>query len=154
VGLPQGPKGTLPTTVKTVGDSSTLQTRFVFFHPNKAVIECDQPKRYRWGKPPRTYRGLRKIWVAQDMATKDRTSIAPAKMVKTPVPSLGLDGAPAEAEKKDGGGDAGAGAADGEKDDCDCRTAGGPAPLGHSAWLVAVVALGAAARRRRRSGEA
>lgn len=146
VDLPEGPKGTLPTDVKTTKKPSHLQTRYVFFHPNKAVLKCEAPKRWRWGKPPRTYRGLRKIWVAQDMATKDRTSIKPAKMVKTPVPELGLVG---EVVERDGGPDAGAKGEGASKEKCDCRVAGAPSPVGPGALLFGLSALGLALRRRR-----
>jgi hypothetical protein len=38
--------------------------------------------------------GLRKIWVAQDMEDKNRTSFKPEDMVYTPIPELALAGKP------------------------------------------------------------
>jgi MYXO-CTERM domain-containing protein len=93
VDVPQGAKGELPTEVKPAAESQ-LQIRFTSFHPSPAVAHCDKPERYRWGKAPRTYRGLRKIWVAQDMNTKNRTSHKPEELVYTPAPHLGITGKP------------------------------------------------------------
>jgi hypothetical protein len=93
IDVPQGAKAELPTEVKPAAESQ-LQTRFTSFHPSPAVPHCDKAERYRWGKAPRTYRGLRKIWVAQDMGTKNRTSHKPEDFVYTPVPDLGLAGKP------------------------------------------------------------
>ncbi|MBM4363365.1 MAG: DUF2330 domain-containing protein, partial [Deltaproteobacteria bacterium] len=75
VDVPEGPTGVLPTDVKPAAEN-TLQTRYTSFHASPAVIKCDSPQRHRWGKAPRTYRGLRKIWIAQDTGTKNRKSHA------------------------------------------------------------------------------
>src|SRR5262249_8477377 len=93
IDIPQGAKAELPTDVKPAADSR-FQVRFTSFHPSPAVPHCEKPERYRWGKAPRTYRGLRKIWLAQDMATKNRTSHKPEELVFTPVPALALKGQP------------------------------------------------------------
>lgn len=93
IDVPEGPKATLPIGVKPAADNQ-FQVRYVSFHPSPAVPHCDKPQKYRWGKAPRTYRGLRKIWVAQDMATKNRTSHKPAELVYTPIPELALAGQP------------------------------------------------------------
>jgi MYXO-CTERM domain-containing protein len=71
--------------------------RFNHFHPWQGVQKCQNPVRYRWGKAPRTYRGLRKIWVVEDVSRKSRTQIQPAKVVRTAIPALGLAAAPEEA---------------------------------------------------------
>jgi hypothetical protein len=103
VDVPQGEKATLPTDVKPAAESQ-FQIRFVSFHPSPAVPHCDKPVRYRWGKAPRTYLGLRKIWVAQDTAAKNRTSHKPAALTYTPIPLLAiagqLDNAAGQAEVK------------------------------------------------------
>lgn len=91
VDVPKGPKAELPTDVKPAAESQ-LQTRYTSFHPSPAVPHCDKPERYRWGKAPRTYLGLRKIWVAQDTAVKNRTSHKPAALVYTPIPFLAIAG--------------------------------------------------------------
>jgi MYXO-CTERM domain-containing protein len=143
VDLPKGVSHELSTNVGSA-DRSKFQTRFNHFHPNKVVVNCENPQHGRWGKPPRTYRGLRKVWVAQDLATKNRTSIKPADMVRTPVPALGLAGAMPKAA------DAGTAAAN-EKDGkaCGCRAVGRGA-AGGVGW-AAVLGLGVLAARRRRA---
>ncbi len=145
VELPKGPEGELPTTAGPA-DKSTLQTRYVHLHPDKSVLKCDTPERWRWGKAPRTYRGLRKVWIAEDLARKKRTEIVPAKVVQTAVPALGLSG------KLTAAPDAGAQPAE-EKSE----KSGGCAvsPVGRSSgWgglgTALLAALGLAARRRRR----
>lgn len=148
VGLPQGPEGEAPTEVKPASESE-LQARYNFFHPNKAVIKCDKPERWRWGKPWKTYRGLRKIWVAQDMATKNRTSIKPAQMVKTPVPWLGLAGVSAKPVPDGGAADAGAAAAAKKESDCGCRSVGSRAPAGGALASLGVALAFLSWRRRR-----
>jgi hypothetical protein len=90
IALPQGEKGEMPTDVKTGVAVNKLQTRFVHLHPDKAVIKCEKPEKFRWGKPPRTYRGARKIWTAQQLASRDRTKYKPAELVLSNYPSLGL----------------------------------------------------------------
>lgn len=118
VAIPQGEKGEMPSDVKVGAASNRLQTRFVNLHPDKAVLKCEAPQKFRWGKPPLTYRGARKIWTAQQLATRDRTKFKPTELVLSAYPALGLQGqlsaedkakaeaakaaAPAE-ENKDGG---------------------------------------------------
>jgi hypothetical protein len=146
--LPKGEAGEIPSDIKP-GQQSKLQSRFLFFHPWKGMMKCEKPERFRWGKPPRTYRGLRKIWVAEDLAEKDRKRIEPANVVMTPIPALGLSGVVPDA---DAGADAGAAAAETEpkkKGGCGCDLPG--APLGTPGPLSALAAvLGVWALRRRR----
>lgn len=151
VEIPKGPEGELPTDVKPAKENK-FQTRYVHFHPNKKVIKCEKPVRWRWAKPPRTYRGLRKIWVADDLSRKSRTQIKPAEVVYDPVPSLGLA---ANEPKPDGGVpeagiDAGEGNAEGEKSRCGCRAPGRGAPLGSMASLLALGGALLVLRRRPR----
>lgn len=94
LGEPQGPKGELPTAVEPA-EQSRLQTRFVFLHPSKSEEKCENPTRWRWGKAPRSYRGLRKTWTAKDMDRKNRTQFAALnEVITTSVPALGVDVAP------------------------------------------------------------
>jgi MYXO-CTERM domain-containing protein len=86
---PKGKDGEASTEVK-LGDANKLQIRYNNFHPWVPVIECQSPDRYRWGKAGRDYRGLRKTWIADDLARKSHTQIVPAKVVMTPVPDLEL----------------------------------------------------------------
>lgn len=159
VEAPKGPKGDLPTDVKSAAES-LLQTRFTSLHASPAVPHCEAPERHRWGKAPRTYRGLRKIWVALDTATKNRKSHSPEKLVYTPIPSLELAGQPTMvggvAERlamappaPSASAAAGEGAAGEKKGGCGCRTpAGNPAGAGAAALAGLGLALGALWRRR------
>ncbi|HEY8943911.1 MAG TPA: DUF2330 domain-containing protein, partial [Polyangiaceae bacterium] len=76
IALPKGPKMEVSTDVKT-GGASRFQTRYNHFHPWKPVIQCQSPERGKWGKSPPDYRGLRKIWIADDLSRKSRTQIKP-----------------------------------------------------------------------------
>lgn len=148
VGVPQGERGEMSSEVKVGAASNRLQTRFVTLHPDKAVIKCEAPQRYRWGKPPLSYRGARKIWTAQQLASRDRTKYKPAELVLSAYPALGLKGqlsaedkAKAEAEKAAGT----VAAEEKESDGCSVGHAGEP----RWAWLVVGLGLGLVWRRRR-----
>jgi hypothetical protein len=162
VDIPTGPQGTLPMDVKPAADNQ-FQVRFTSFHQSPAIAHCDKPERWRWGKAPRTYLGLRKIWLAQDTATKNRTSYKPADLVYTPIPDLGLAGKPelqggiaevrsfGPAPSASASADAGAGTAGGKaKGTCGCeipgRRASDSRPL-----FGALAALGLTRLRRRRT---
>ncbi|MEZ4232002.1 MAG: DUF2330 domain-containing protein [Polyangiaceae bacterium] len=147
VELPKGPKGELPIESKPA-DRSMLQMRYINLHPDISVLKCDNPNRWRWGKPPRTYRGLRKIWVAEDLATRNRKEIDPEKVVITPVASLGL---PGKADEKDPAAapSASAGAGEEKKDGACQFSATSPAGRG-SGDAGLLLGLGLWLRRRRR----
>ncbi len=150
VAQPKGQKGEASTEVKPA-TLNKLQIRYNNFHPWVPVIQCPNPDRYRWGKAPRDYRGLRKTWIAEDLTRKSRTQIKPAAMIKTPIPSLGLTGAAPAASPAaaDAGADAGAGSAAEKSGKCGCSVPGAPS---HSAWLALLglsAALGVLRRRRR-----
>ena len=154
IGIPQGKDKKISTEVKPAKENR-LEIRYNNFHPWKGMAKCQTPRRWRWGKPPRTYRGRRKIWVADDLTRKSRTQVTPAKVVLTPIPSLGLSGAP-----KAGAGGAGPASGDGgpakatgakkKKSSCGCRVPGGEAPSSPPLFLLAVLGLGFGLRRRRR----
>jgi MYXO-CTERM domain-containing protein len=146
--IPKGAGGELPQGAKIGGDANKLQTRFVNLHPDISVLKCETPERYRWGKPPRTYRGARKIWVADQLASRDRSKIKPTELTLTAVPDLGIAGAAAKKEEAEAKAAADAKAAE-EK--CDCAVVGsshGPASS-RFAWL-GFAALTATLLRRRR----
>lgn len=163
IDIPQGAKAELPTEVKPAADSR-FQVRFTSFHPSPAVPHCEKPERYRWGKAPRTYRGLRKIWTAQDMATKNRTSHKPDELIFTPVPELGLKGQPdmlgGQQEVKSFAPVPSASAAPGDGTDaaakkgCGCRVPSGSSRGGSGAALAVFAALVAGFRRRLRARRA
>jgi MYXO-CTERM domain-containing protein len=147
--IPKGEKGEVSREAKAA-DDFRYQTRYMNFHPWKGMQNCETPERYRWGKPPRTYRGLRKTWVVEDLARKSRTQIQAKEVIRTPIPELGL----VREEPKlvgDAGLDAGTEAA-GSGKGCGCRTAGGAHQ--QSGWLgllVAAVGLGLRLNRRKRA---
>ena len=59
IALPKGQKREASTEVKEASDSK-FQTRFNNFHNWKPVIQCPNPDRWKWGKSPPDYKGLRK----------------------------------------------------------------------------------------------
>jgi len=130
-----------------------FQVRYNNFHPWVPVIQCPTPDRYRWGKAPRDYRGLRKTWIAEDLTRKSRTQIKPAAVLKTPIPSLGLTGAtPAPAASgaaADAGADAGTAGAAKSEGKCGCSVPGAQGNLGFLSMLSAVTGLAFLYRRRR-----
>jgi MYXO-CTERM domain-containing protein len=152
---PKGKDGEASTEVKT-GETNKLQTRYNNFHPWVPVIQCQTPDRYRWGKAPRDYRGLRKTWITDDLTRKSHTQIKPTVVVKTAIPELGLLPAPAASAKPEGSaGSAATPAAEPAKSGCGCRTAGGDASSSAGSGVGATLALAlagvfGAARRRRR----
>jgi MYXO-CTERM domain-containing protein len=157
VDIPQGDKATLPTDVKKSAENQ-FQVRYLSYHQSPAIPHCDKPERWRWGKAPRTYLGLRKIWVAQDMATRNRTSHKPADLVITPVPELQLAGhmdlAAGMAEVRSFGPqpsasapvEGGSGAE--KKAGCGCHVQGDGVPA--STVVAVAAALAVAGTRRRR----
>jgi hypothetical protein len=126
IAQPKGQKGEASTEVKAAS-ANKLQTRYNNFHPWVPVIQCPSPDRYRWGKAPRDYRGLRKTWIAEDLTRKSRTQIKPAAMIKTPIPSLGLTaGAVAPSAVADAGADAGTAGGAAASGKCGCSVPGAP----------------------------
>jgi hypothetical protein len=151
VAQPKGPKGQASTDVLPAAENK-YQVRYNNFHPWVPVIQCQSPERYRWGKAPRDYRGLRKTWIVEDLARKSRTQIKPAEMVRTPIPSLGLAGvapAPVSSAAADAGADAGAGA-EKSSSKCSCSVPGAPSGTGHGVLLGTLFALSVVCRRRAR----
>jgi MYXO-CTERM domain-containing protein len=147
--IPKGQTGEISREVKPAEDFK-YQTRYINFHPWKGMMACEQPERYRWGKPPRTYRGLRKIWVVEDLARKSRTQIKAKEVIRTSIPALGLvreEVAPVV----DAGADAGVDATKSGKG-CGCRAAGieSKTNAGWFGLLLAAVLAGVRGRRNRR----
>jgi MYXO-CTERM domain-containing protein len=147
IALPQGQKGEMVTDVKVGAESNRLQSRFVNLHPDKAVIKCENPERYRWGKPPLSYRGARKVWTAQQLATRDRTKFKPAELVLNAYPALGLPGSLSADDKAKAEAAKGAAATEDEKKEGGCSVGRHQSPtLLLTALLVGV---GLFTRRRR-----
>lgn len=144
VALPKGQDGAADPAL-SVAEENTFQTRVNSLHPDISVLKCDAPQRYKWGKPPRTYRGLRKTWVAEDLTRKNRTQVKLEDVLVSAVGDLGWPGkgsAPAPAASASA---APVEAAEGGK--CGCHAAG--VPVGAGSGLVAL-ALGALTALRRR----
>jgi hypothetical protein len=93
VALPSGPNGEASGSVEPAQENR-LQIRYSATHPSKKVLQCENPTRYRWGKAPPDYRGLRKTWTARDLAYKKRDKFALNEVIKSGVPVLGIAGAP------------------------------------------------------------
>jgi hypothetical protein len=89
LGLPEGPDATMPGNVEPAAENR-LQIRYAASHPNKKAIACENPTRYRWGKAPADYRGLRKTWTARDTAYKKRDKFVLAEVIKSSVPAIGI----------------------------------------------------------------
>jgi MYXO-CTERM domain-containing protein len=146
IALPKGQKREANLSVES-GKENKLQTRFNHFHNWKPVIKCQSPERFRWGKSPPDYRGLRKTWIADDLTRKSRTQMPAEKNLLTSLPDLklgpGFEVPDAGADASDGG-DA---AANGKG--CGCRVAGARAPGAAGLGVVALLGLGLFARRRR-----
>jgi MYXO-CTERM domain-containing protein len=153
VAQPKGQKGDAASDVKAA-DQNKYQVRYNNFHPWVPVIQCQNPERYRWGKSPPDYRGLRKTWIAEDLTRKSRTQIKAASMIQSPIPSLGITGiAPAPAASAaiaDAGADAGADGAAKSSGKCGCSVPGAPSEHGLLAMLGGLFGLAVAGRRRRR----
>jgi hypothetical protein len=147
IGVPKGERRDVSAEVSAASENR-FQVRYNTFHPWAGMQKCDKPARYRWGKAPRTYRGLRKTWIAQDLARKNRTQIRPTEVVITPVAALGLPGrAPAATD----GGAAPAAASDAsppKAKSCACSSPGLQA-RGGAFWLLGLAAVAASLRRRR-----
>ena len=150
VDLPKGQKMEVSSDVKQASENR-LQTRYNHFHPWKPTIQCEHPERGKWGKSPPDYRGLRKIWVAQDLARKNRKQIDPQKVVLTSVPALGLGASAATPAPSASAPTDATEASAASSSDCGCRVAGG-APNERNAGMASLVgaALGAFALLRRR----
>ena len=148
VAQPKGPKGEASLDVAPASQNK-FQVRYNNFHPWVPVIQCQNPERYRWGKAPRDYRGLRKTWIAEDLTRKSRTQIKPAAVVKTPIPSLGLTGAApaASAATADAGADAGTGGAPRPTGKCGCSVPGAPGSAPALSILSALTGLALLYRR-------
>jgi hypothetical protein len=141
VALPVGPNAEAPGNVEP-SDENRLQTRYSAAHPSKKVVQCEAPTRYRWGKAPPDYRGLRKTWTARDLGYKKRDKFVLKDVIKSSAPMLGIASVGVEPAPAD------VPAAAAEKDS---GCALGPAPKGGAAAILSalpVLALAASLLRR------
>lgn len=145
--VPVGAKAELPQNTSE-SKANRFQTRIVSLHPSKSAVQCDNPERHRWGRPPTTYRGARKIWVADRLAWRDRDRIKLEEVAHAPIAALGIQGV-ASPEDQAASAAASKEAEAAGKDDCDCRTVGATtrAPGG----IFGLLLLGLGLLRRRRS---
>ena len=70
--IPTGAEGTLVNAIDVGGELNQMQARYVNLHNTQREPDCAEPKFGRWGKPPMSYRGAKKIWQAMDTAMKKR----------------------------------------------------------------------------------
>jgi len=145
--IPKGEKMEISTEV-VPSSKNQLQIRYNNFHPWAGMMKCEKPERWRWGKPPRTYRGLRKTWVAVDLTRKNRKQIDPDKVTITPIPELNIAGITPGAA--DAGADAGTDPAATKKKGCGCSTPGAPSGSPFALPLLGLLLGGLGLRRRRR----
>ncbi len=143
VGEPEGPAAQLSGAVESASESR-FQARYAASYPSKKVVQCENPKRWRWGKAPPSYRGLRKVWTARDLGSRKRDRFALADVVKSSVPVLGIAAAPVQADV------APVSAAPVEKKDAGCAVSGHVSSRGGLSSLAALLgACGLWIRRRR-----
>ena len=143
--IPKGPTRDIPREVKPA-ENYKYQTRVINFHPWVGMQACETPERYRWGKPPRTYRGLRKVWVVEDMFRKNRSEVNVAEVIRSPIPELGLTRK--ERPNLDAGLDAGTEGA-GKGKGCGCSVPGNAGGSAAATLTAALAVLLLSARRRR-----
>lgn len=144
--LPQGEKGESDQSIKE-GTKNEFQSRYNGVFPNKVVVKCEQPEPHRWGKPPRSYLGLRKIWVAEDLSRRNRTRVKLEQAVLSAVPGLNLAG---EAPPKPAAA-APVAETQAKKDEGGCAMNASPASTGTWLWGVGLLAV---LVRRARGGRA
>lgn len=142
VALPEGTEGQADTAVG-VSETNQYQTRFNHLHPSISQVECENPVRSRWGKAPSTYRGLRKIWVAEDLARKNRKQIQLEEVVKTTISDLGIAAKAPEPEVTEQPTE------EKKSENCGCHVAG--LPLASTGWWSLSALLGWAAFLRRKT---
>lgn len=145
--LPTGPKGITSSEAKALAPNR-FQTRFYNLHPTPVVANCSAPLRFRWGKAPRTYRGLRKIWVAEDLTRKNRKKLDVEQVLLSPIPELGLKPKPVAVAAVPDAGSAAPSATDSKS--CGCRSVGATSS-GWSAWVLLLSLTPWAARRMGRA---
>jgi len=149
-----GPANELPIEA-SASTSNNFQGRYIIRHPWEGEIECEEPVRGVWGRPPPgvDLEGANRRTVsATNLGTQPRGSVQLAALLKQPLPALGLSQvgsgspptqgqapeaeAPSEAAAQSGTGGCG-----------DCAAAGGPVELPLSAILISGWAV--SLRRRR-----
>jgi len=144
VGEPTGPDAELSGAVEPAAESR-FQVRYDATHPNKKVIQCDAPTRWRWGKAPPDYRGLRKTWTARDLAYRKRDRFKLADVIKSSVPVLGVAASGVSAEPS------GPPLPEKKKDESSCALGPRQAPGEHWSSIGLGLALGWYVARRRTS---
>ncbi len=69
---------------------NNFQARYAIRHPWKGQIACADPQRGIWGGPPSNPNGKPTATPATDLAFAPRGKVQLARMIKEPVPELGL----------------------------------------------------------------
>jgi MYXO-CTERM domain-containing protein len=152
IALPVGQKAELPQDVSP-SDASQFQTRITTLHRSKVTATCPTPQPHRWGRPPKSFRGARKIWVADRLAWRDRGKVKLDEVIETPIPALGIAGREKVAADQAAVAQKAAEAA--KESDCGCRIPGKDAETGAARQVAGSLgllglALALGFRRRRR----
>lgn len=145
VGVPQGKEGAAETTA-TPAKENMLQVRYFSFNTWGGEMKCEKPERWRWGRFWSHTRKRRKIWVADDLARRNRDYFKLDEVVWTPVPELGLKGEKPKPKLPDGGVDGGAATEEADSSSCGCRVVGGSGST--SGWIAVFLAAAAIGCRR------
>ena len=69
---------------------NNFQARYAIRHPWKGPVTCANPERGIWGGPPNNPSGKPTAMPAKDLAFAARGKVQLARMIKEPVPELGL----------------------------------------------------------------
>lgn len=90
VGIPQGPKGQLPTRSHEA-KRNHFQARFVSLLPFPNAIQCANPTRFRWGRRWKSLdTALRKVYLAEDLPNSRRDGEPFFTLIRTPLPDYGI----------------------------------------------------------------
>jgi hypothetical protein len=81
------------------GGTNNFQGRYIIRHYWSGPVKCDHPTWGRWGGPP-SGGGTRQPTAAKGLANAPRGKLALNKVVRSPVPTLGIPGQPPPRHKK------------------------------------------------------
>jgi hypothetical protein len=80
--------------MKDGGGTNNFQGRYIIRHYWKGAVACKDPQYDQWGGPPGNEHGSSPPTAAKGLATAPRGKVALRASVRSPVPLLGIPGAP------------------------------------------------------------